>query len=217
MGRPADEVYRTLKSHIQTGHLAPGAHLVEDALSVQYGVSRTPVRNALRRLGDEGLVTVEPNRGAFVSTWNSDDTAEVMSIRAMLESHAAALAAERRSTEQLARMIQICDSMEECERTRNESFRDELAQQNHDFHLTILESSASPRLYNITSNLTQAPLLIGSFHFYNDHQLKRSLDEHRELVGAIEASDAAAARAIMEAHLRMSYRKMVSLHFSRPN
>jgi DNA-binding GntR family transcriptional regulator len=214
MVRPADEVYRTLKSQIQTGQLAPGAHLVEDTLSAQYGVSRTPIRNALRRLGEDGLVMVEPNRGAFVASWTSDDTAEVMSIRAMLESHAAALAAERRTPEQLARMLEICESMEECERARPDDFRDELAHQNHDFHLTILESSASPRLYNITANLTRAPLMVGSFQFYDDHQLKRSLNEHRELVGAIEASDAAAARAIMEAHLRLSYRTMVSGRFS---
>src|SRR5215212_4157113 len=76
MVRPADQVYRTLKSQIQTGQLAPGEHLVEDTLSAQYGVSRTPVRNALRRLGDEGLVTVEPNRGAFVASWTSNDTAD---------------------------------------------------------------------------------------------------------------------------------------------
>jgi DNA-binding GntR family transcriptional regulator len=214
MGRPADEVYRILKSQIQTGQLAPGAHLVEDTLSAQYGISRTPVRNALRRLGEEGLVTVEPNRGAFVASWTSDDTAEVMSIRAMLESHAAALAAERRTPEHLARMREICDSMEECERARPDDFRDELARQNHDFHLTILESSASPRLYNITANLTRVPLMAGSFQFYDDRQLKRSLDEHRELVSAIEASDSAAARAIMEAHLRLSYRTMVSGRFS---
>jgi len=217
MGRPADEVYRTLKSEIQSGLLAPGAHLVEDTLSAQYGVSRTPVRNALRRLGDDGLVTVEPNRGAFVASWNNDDTAEVMSIRAMLEAHGAALAAERRRPEQLARMAQLCDQMDKCERERKKNFRDELAQLNHEFHLAILEASASPRLYNIAANLAQAPLVIGSFQFYSDYQLKRSLDEHRDLVAAIDASDSAAARAIMEAHLRQSYRKMVSLRLSEPS
>jgi len=214
MARPADEVYRTLKSSIQSGQLSPGAHLVEDTLSAQYGVSRTPVRNALRRLGDEGLVTVEPNRGAFVASWTNDDTAEVMSIRAMLESHAAALAAERRTDEQLSRMFGLCEAMEECERKRKKDFRDALAHQNHDFHTLILESAASPRLFHITANLTRAPLMVGSFQFYDDHQLKRSLDEHRALVSAIEAADAAAARAVMEAHLRVSYRTMLSLRRS---
>ena len=75
----------------------------------------------------------------------------------------------------------------------------------------MLESSASPRLYSITANLTSAPLMVGSFHFYNGHQLQRSLGGHRDLVGAIEAHDSAAARAIMEAHLRLSYRTMLSL------
>lgn len=82
-------------------------------------------------------------------------------------------------------MVEICDVMDECERRRRKNFRDELAQQNHEFHNAVLESSSSPRLYSITANLTRAPLMVGSFHFYNDHQLKRSLSEHRDLVGAI--------------------------------
>ncbi|MDA3626095.1 GntR family transcriptional regulator [Saccharopolyspora oryzae] len=210
MGRPADEVYNALKKAIQTGRLAPGEHLVEDNLRTEYGVSRTPVRNALRRLAENGLVTIEANRGAFVASWTSDDAAEVMSIRALLEPHAAALAAERRSDEQLNRLLEICATMEECERRRASDFRDELARQNHELHTTVLESAASPRLYSIAANLTRAPLMVGSFQFYSDEQLFRSLREHRDLVAAIEARDAASARAVMEAHLRQAYRTMTT-------
>lgn len=210
MGRPADEVYRALKNAIQTGRLAPGEHLVEDTLRTEYGVSRTPVRNALRRLADNGLVTIETNRGAFVASWTSDDAAEVMSIRALLEPHAAALAAERRTDEQLNRLLEICAAMEESERDRAPDFREQLARQNHDLHITILECAASPRLYTITANLTRAPLMVGSFQFYSDEQLHRSLREHRDLIAAIDAQDTASARAIMEAHLRQSYRTMTT-------
>ncbi len=155
MARPADEVYQDLKSAIQTGTLAPGEHLVEDALRHKYGISRTPVRNALRKLSDEGLVTVEPNRGAFVATWTSDDATEVMTIRVMLEPYAAELAAQRRTAEQLAQMYELCDAMEKAERTRDHDFRDDLARDNHALHQLILESSASPRLYNIALTLTR--------------------------------------------------------------
>lgn len=157
MGRPADAIYLALKSAIQTGQLAPGAHLVEDTLREQYQVSRTLVRNALRRLSDEGLVTIEANRGAFVASWTSDDAAEVMAIRAMLEPYAAQLAAQRRTSGQLDQLIKLCDAMEACERIRGDRFRDELARQNHELHQLVLECAASPRLYNIAANLTRAP------------------------------------------------------------
>lgn len=208
MARPADEVYDALKSDIQTGVLAPGAHLVEENLCTQYGVSRTPVRTALRRLSDDGLVSVEPRRGAFVASWTSDDAAEVMAIRAMLEPYAAGLAAQHRSPEDLAVLCELCHVMDDTERRRPANFREILAQRNHELHLTILRSAASPRLYGIAANLAQAPLMNGSFQLYGDHQLRRSLGEHRELAAAIEAQDAQAARAVMEAHLRLAYRAL---------
>src|SRR6476659_5865418 len=68
---------------------------------------------------------------------------------------------------------------------RPENFRDTLAQQNHEFHLQILETARSPRLFSICKNLTQAPLMAGSFHFYDDQQLRRSLGDHREIVTSI--------------------------------
>jgi DNA-binding GntR family transcriptional regulator len=108
------------------------------------------------------------------------------------------------------RLEQRPDMMDECERRRRKNFRDELAHRNHEFHNAVLESSSSPRLYSITANLTRAPLMVDSFHFDNDHQLKRSLSEHRDLAGAIDARDSAAARAVMEAHLRLSYRTMLT-------
>jgi DNA-binding GntR family transcriptional regulator len=210
MGRPADTIYLALKSAIQTGRLAPGSHLVEDTLREQYGVSRTPVRNALRRLSDDGLVTIEANRGAFVASWTSDDAAEVMAIRAMLEPYAAELAAQRRTRAQLDQLIHLCDDMEACERDRRPDFRAELAHQNHTLHELLLQCAASPRLYNITANLTRAPLMLGSFQLYDDQQLRRSLQDHRQLITAIEAQDSATARAVMEAHLRLSYLTLIS-------
>lgn len=74
----------------------------------------------------------------------------------------------------------------------------------------MLEAAATSRLYNIAANLARAPLMAGSFQFYDDQQLHRSLREHRELVDAIAAHDADAARAGMEAHLRLAYRTMIS-------
>ncbi|NEW77412.1 GntR family transcriptional regulator [Streptomyces rhizosphaericus] len=205
MGRPADAIYLALKSSIQTGRLAPGEHLVEENLRAQYGVSRTPVRNALRRLSEDGLVTIETNRGAFVASWTDSDATEVMAIRSMLEPYAAQRAAERRTDSQLTELYALCDRMEACATEQASDFRDELAHSNHEFHLLVLQCAASPRLYSIAANLARAPMMLGSFQLYNSHQLGRSLQDHRELTNAIALRDAAAARAVMEAHLRLSY------------
>ncbi|MGD6755906.1 GntR family transcriptional regulator [Streptomyces sp. BH105] len=205
MGRPADAIYLALKSSIQTGQLAPGEHLVEENLRAEYGVSRTPVRTALRRLSEDGLVTIEANRGAFVASWTDSDATEVMAIRSMLEPYAAQLAAERRTDEQLTQLHRLCDRMEGSAKEQTADFRDELAHDNHELHLLVLQCAASPRLYSIAVNLARAPMMLGSFQLYSDRQLTRSLQDHRELVNAIGRRDAAAARAIMEAHLRLSY------------
>lgn len=210
MGRPADTIYLALKSSIQTGQLAPGEHLIEDNLRAQFDVSRTPVRTALRRLSDDGLVTIEPNRGAFVASWTTSDAAEVMAIRALLEPFAAQLAAERRTDEQLADLTRLCNTMDACATERAPHFRDELARRNHELHTLILQSAASPRLYNIAINLARAPLMLGSFQLYEDHQLTRSLQDHRELLNAIAQRDGGTARAVMEAHLRLSYLALTS-------
>lgn len=208
MARPSDDVYAGLKDDIERGILTPGEHLVEDAICTRFGVSRTPVRNAIKRLEADGLVTSEPNRGAFVASWTSDDAAEVMTIRSMLESHAAALAAQRRTPRDLDELRALCQKMEQVERDRPAGFRDTLAQQNYQLHLKLLEIARSPRLFGICKNLTQAPLMAGSFHFYDDNQLRRSLSEHREILTSIELHDAETARASMNTHLRLAYQFM---------
>lgn len=208
VGRPTDDVYAGLKDDIERGILTPGEHLVEDTICTRFNVSRTPVRNAIKRLETDGLVTSEPHRGAFVASWTSDDAAEVMQIRSMLEPHAATLAAQRRTTEDLAELHELCGQMEHVEHERPAGFRDTLAQQNYHLHLKILEVARSPRLFSICKNLTQAPLMSGSFHFYDDKQLRRSLSEHREIVTSIELQDAETARASMNTHLRLAYQFM---------
>jgi DNA-binding GntR family transcriptional regulator len=208
VGRPTDDVYRALKADIFRGRLAPGEHLVEATLENRFKVSRTPIRNALRRLENEGLVAIASHRGAFVSSWTDADSAEVMAIRILLEPRAAALAAQRRSERDVERLLAICDDMEKCERERPEDFRSALAQQNHHLHLLVLEAARSPRLFTITKNLAQAPLVIGAYEYYEESQIRRSLADHRELVASIRLQDADSAHAIMAAHLQLAYRSM---------
>lgn len=199
------EALQELRHRITTGRIPAGGHLVEGDLTAEFGLSRTPIRSILRTLADEGLVVIEPHRGAFVAEWTTTDAAEVMSIRAMLEAHAAALAAERRTEDQLATMNHLCDTMDELNHDQPAGYRTKIAQLNHDFHLAILEAAASPRLFNIGKDLAMAPLMSGSFQYYSPEELTRSLQDHRMMVHAITRHDTPGARALMEAHLRAAY------------
>jgi len=210
VGSPSDRVYSSLKHDIERGVLRPGEHLVEDTIGNQFDVSRTPIRNAFKRLAVDGLVVVEPRRGTFVASWTSHDAAEVMTIRCMLEPHAAALAARRRNEHDVDQLLELCKEMESVEQERPENYRDTLAQQNHQLHLQVLEAARSPRLFSICKSLTRAPLMAGSFHFYDDDQLRRSLGDHREIVTSIRLMDAESAQAAMTAHLRLAYQFMAT-------
>jgi DNA-binding GntR family transcriptional regulator len=199
------ELLEELRSRITSGHIPPGGHLVESELTTEFGVSRTPIRSALRTLADEGLVVLEPNRGAFVAEWTSAYAAEVMTIRALLEALGAELAAQHRTQAQLAAMTSLCSEMDELNAHQPKGYRGEIAQLNHEFHLAILAAAASPRLYNIAKDLALAPLMSGSFQYYSPEELARSLQDHRLLLDAIERQDSPAAKSLMESHLRVAY------------
>ncbi|MCA3423086.1 MAG: GntR family transcriptional regulator [Roseomonas sp.] len=90
-----EQAYLTLRRCLADGTYPPGAHLREEDLATQLGVSRTPIREALRRLDAEGWLRVVPNQGAFAAEWSLPEMIEIFDLRAMLESHAAEHAAKR--------------------------------------------------------------------------------------------------------------------------
>ncbi|WP_105030343.1 GntR family transcriptional regulator [Arthrobacter ruber] len=205
MDTQRQDVLHDLRVKITTGKLPPGSHLTERALCTEYAVSRTPIRTVLRELANEGLVVVAPHRGVFVAEWTNADAAEVMAIRSLLESHAAGLAAHSRTDSHLEELDRLCASMETLAENQPEGFRAQIAELNHKLHLLILESAASPRLFNIAKDLALAPLMSGSFQYYSAEELGRSLQDHRLIIAAITDNDEHLARALMESHLRTSF------------
>lgn len=198
-------VLAELRERITSGRIAPGSHLTETELAAEYNLSRSPIRKALRELSVEGLVVLEPNRGAFVAEWTTSDAAETMEIRALLEGHGARLAALNRKPEHLADLADLCDRMEALYAAKEPEFRTHISELNHELHLLILEAAASPRLFTIAKDLVRAPLMMGSFQYYDDRQLRRSLDDHRIILDAITNQDRDRARVLMESHLRNAY------------
>ena len=208
------DILTDLRERITTGKIQPGSHLTEATLAAEYALSRTPIRAALRALAGEGLIVIEPHRGAFIAEWTTADAAEVMEIRALLESHAASLAALRRTPEQLQQLTQLCEQMDQLERERPKNFRAHIAELNQHLHRLILVTAASPRLFNIAKDLASAPVMSESIESYSEAEMRRTLKDHRQIVAALTDGDSDLARALMEGHLRTSHAAL--MHNWRP-
>lgn len=197
MPRAADTAYESLRQMILSGEAAAGARLGEAELAETLGLSRTPVREALQRLGADGLVEVLPHRGARVVQWSRADLEEIFELRALLEPYAAARAARLRpDAAVLAELTALCDAME-----RSDDLA-EVARLNSAFHGAVIAASGNRRLPALLTSVMHAPLIVGTFRRYDAAALSRSMNHHRELVAALTAGDPEWAESVMRAHIR---------------
>lgn len=205
--KASERVYSDLRKRLMTGHYPPRAQLKEQELSVEYDVSRTPVRAALGQLVSEGMLVAEPNRGVFVAEWTLPDVSEVFGLRRLLEAHASGLAAQRHTPAQFAELEEINGRMafavEAADRAGEAVVKIQSA--NNEFHRAILVASGSPRLGAICGALVDTPMIIGSFYLYNMEELCRSVEQHSHIIRAISTHDYEYAFQSMSIHLRATY------------
>ena len=199
--RAADRAYATVRDGILCGTYAAGSRLTETEVAQTAGVSRTPVREALRRLHAEGLVNFEPNHGAVVAAFELEDAEEIFELRALLEPVCARRAAERASPDLIAELRSLSQQQIEESSRRAAGHLARIGALNDQFHRLIQRAADSPRLAKTLSGLIEAPLILRTFAQYAPGELQRSADQHLELVQAIEAQDGAWAHSIMHAHI----------------
>ena len=202
-GYSVENAYQTIRERILSGDLQAGQWLRESDLAQSIGVSRTPVREALRRLSAEGLVLHERNRGVQVQSWSSKDLDEVFGLRSLLEPWGAFLAANR-GTIDLNYLTRITNDMEV---VTNQSKPDtvQLTEVNNSFHHTILEASGNDHLCSVVTSIIQVPLVRRTFAYYKPESLRRSVAQHRELIKALRAGDGLWAEATMRAHIHSGW------------
>lgn len=188
----ADEI----RAMIRSGELAPGQRLLEDALADQLGVSRNPVREALRALEQTGLVEVLPRRGAYVATLDPAKAGELLELRAVLESFAAQLAAQRCTPEQLAEIRQWASAGREAT-AANDIVR--AASAHRQFHLAIERAAANPFLPTAVEPLRAQTELV--FSMLVDRRGLIGWSEHEEILAAIEAGDPESAGRATRRHM----------------
>jgi len=201
-GGATDEVYALLRKRITLGEYGPGFRLKELTLSRELGISRTPIRTAFQRLEQDGLLVSEPARGVTVAPWTDHDNDEVFDLRAHLESHAAALAANRHDEADLAEMLALNAKMEALVQHRPEDFRTELEQINRQFHEAILRAARSPRLAQMAAGLMKVRRITGAFFHYEDDDFGNSIEDHIAIARAIRRGNGELARALMNDHIR---------------
>ncbi len=200
--KPADRAYEGIRRAILSGTLPGGAHLGEESLARMTGTSRTPVREALRRIVGEGLAH-EDGRSRFVAKFPFEEVAIVFDIRARLESYAARLAAERITAEELTDLSGIISKIDElaAEDTGRDTIR-RFAELNTEFHAGIIAATKSPQMQNLSARATSIPLeMIKQFVWAQEVNIHRSNQQHRDILLALENRNPMAAEAIMSAHI----------------
>lgn len=204
MSRASDQAYATIRAHLMSGAVKAGEQLTEDQLAQIAGVSRTPVREAVRRLEDELLLVRSDTKRLFVADWSRDDIEEMFTLRQMLECHAAERAARRMTRGQVARMEAVNRELKAAiEQNAPDVAR--FLEANRAFHEAIIEAAASPRLGQMLARLVEAPVVLRTARTYSPEDLRQSARDHDELIAAFAARDPDWARAVMGSHLRRAF------------
>ena len=204
--KSADKAYHYIRRIIITGQVAPGTHLTETQLSVETGLSRTPIRDALRRLKTEGLVVRGPNNGAAVASFSNSDVAVIREIRCRLEGFAAERAATRITPAQIERLENIAADMETVVRVPSID-RIAFADLNVAFHMGIAEASGSEHLVSQIQSVIQLPLILLRRNLWpSEPANERGVWHHREIIEALKIGDAYWVGMQMRAHIASSLR-----------
>jgi DNA-binding GntR family transcriptional regulator len=191
------EVAEQLRQRIYRRELAPGSWIDEMKIAEEFGISRTPLREALKVLAAEGLVTMKVRRGAYVTEVSEQDLADVYHLLALLESDAAAVVAERATPAQLRELETLHKELEGATRNRERFFAI-----NERFHLRLLELADNRWRDQMVRDLRKVMKLNRQHSLLKSGRIEESLAEHRAVLQALLARDGAAAMRRMQEHFR---------------
>jgi DNA-binding GntR family transcriptional regulator len=200
--RSGDDVYLAIKDALATGRFGAGQYLREEQLAKSLGVSRTPVREALRRLDAEGWVETRPNYGVRVKAWTLQDAREIFEARLLIEPHLAGRAALHIQPSDIERLKTLAETMLAI--TRHASTPESCEAwftANGEFHAIITAAANNARLDRSLRSMKETPLIKWTFDTYGDDDRERSARQHFEIVSALEQRNAAWAEAITRCHI----------------
>lgn len=197
--RPLREiVYEELKMQILTGKITPGTRMMEVDLAEQMGVSRTPIREAIRKLEKEGLVTIEPRKGAYASQISVKDMVDILEVRQDMEGLAAYLASYRMTPDQMDALEKIAEAYNTAVEEGNMA---EMISNDAAFHNLIVESCNNSILLMMINQLQELVLRFRYIYYDNFKRAEKMPEEHMAIMDAIREGRAAEARAAADVHI----------------
>ena len=191
------EVAELLRERIFSRELVPGSWIDELKLAEEYGISRTPLREALKVLATEGLVTMKVRRGAYVTEVSERDLADVYHLLALLESDAASVVATQASALELSELQTLHNELEKAAADRERFF-----EINEAFHMRLLEIANNRWRDQMVADLRKVMKLNRHNSLLKSGRIEESLAEHRALMAALIARDAKASMQTMQAHFQ---------------
>jgi len=200
--------YQKIADLLLKGELKPGSALSEEELAIRVNTSRTPVREALAQLSQEGLIEIIPRRGAFVSRITLADTRDFFQLREAIEGMAARLAAGKADLEAL---IKLEDDLEKAIKVKDDNKRhDLLRKHNDDLHEYIFEASGNPKL--IQANNMYKTILRIEMEISNSYPgaLEASYKDHKNIIIALKKQDPDLSEKAMRDHIRVVFSTVVS-------
>ncbi len=193
-----DLVFNTLRQAILTGELKPGERLMEIHLADKLGVSRTPIREAIRKLELEGLVTMIPRKGAEVARITEKSMSDVLEVRRTLDALCAELACDRITEEDLIRLRKACDHFEQCVGTHDAK---KIAEADVSLHDIIVEATGNQRLIQMVHNLSEQMYRYRFEYIKDSSQHDTLVKEHRIIYQSIVDKDKDTAAAAARLHI----------------
>ena len=193
-----DVVFQTLREAILKGELKPGERLMELQLASKLGVSRTPIREAIRMLELEGLAVTMPRKGAEVARMTEKDMEDVLQIRKALDELAVGLACDNMTEESLEQIYVALKNFEESTRSRDVK---KIAQADVKFHDTIYQAADNPKLVNMLNNLREQMYRYRVEYLKNDTVYPRLIEEHEKIYEGLKRKDKETVVEIVSHHV----------------
>lgn len=199
--RLVDRVYDEIKAAIQDGRIKPGQRLVQDALARQLGISRSPVREAIVRLGQEGLIHLEPHRGAVVRPVTDREMDQIYQVRQLLEPFAAGEAATHATDEEIARLAAV---HQQADAQRGSLNPTDVFWVNGEFHRVLVAPCRNDVLVGILAALWERQVTFNAFAVYSEQSgaMEHMLREHQAILDAFRDRRPNQVRTLVEYHIR---------------
>ena len=203
------EVTARIREMIRTGSLVRGQKIDEKHLSELMGVSRTPVREALRVLHSDGLVDLIPHKGAYVTQPSIGEVCDLFEVMSVLEGTCAKLAAPQMTKEDLKKIQTLHRNLEKHFQNKD---HEAYLETNHHLHVMIQELSGNKVLNDVLNGLRQKVLLYRHRQLYHKDRFEKSMQEHRLILEALRKGDPSSAEDLMKKHLSNQCDALVDLY-----